>query len=110
MTRIAVSRADDPTMRDVVYAPPAPSDVLLVAGNGKLLTIEIDSHDMVIGRGRDCDLVIDHPALSRRHVVLRPGPPAVVRDLGSTNGTHVAGELRRGGGPIAPGAGGFYIG
>src|SRR4051812_30647459 len=101
MTRVAASRADDATAREAVYAPPTATDVLLVVGNGELRAVEIGSRELVIGRGKDCDVVIDHPSLSRRHAILQPGPPATVRDLDSTNGTRAAGELRRGGGPIA---------
>jgi two-component system cell cycle response regulator len=46
-----------------------------------------------IGRGGDCDIVIDDPSVSRRHVRLVPlanGHEAL--DLGSTNGTHVNDE------------------
>lgn len=58
---------------------------------------------VVIGRARDCDLVIDDPRVSRRHaaLVVRHGE-LWIEDLGSTNGTTVDGEsvhVR----PIAPG-------
>ena len=43
----------------------------------------------IIGRSSDCDVIIDRPDVSRRHVVLRRG--LVVEDLGSRNGTHVDG-------------------
>src|ERR1044071_272910 len=71
--------------------------VLLVAGEGAVSTHAIGPGDIVIGRAASCDVRIDHPALSRRHAVLRAGPPPTVEDLGSTNGTRVAGVMRRGG-------------
>lgn len=47
----------------------------------------------VIGRGSDADVVVDDPGVSRRHAEIRVEPGgAVVRDLGSTNGTFVDGE------------------
>jgi pSer/pThr/pTyr-binding forkhead associated (FHA) protein len=48
---------------------------------------------VVIGRARDCDLVIDDPRVSRRHaaLVVRRGE-LWIEDLGSTNGTTVDGE------------------
>ena len=56
---------------------------------------------LTIGRDRSCDLVIDDAVLSRRHAVLRVGPPLSVQDLGSTNGVRVNGrEVMRGGEPI----------
>ena len=48
-----------------------------------------------IGRSGTCDLVLDDPAVSRRHVrvsVERPGARPVVADLGSRNGTVLAGR------------------
>lgn len=48
--------------------------------------------DMVIGRSATAaDLTIDHPTVSRRHAIFSAAE-AVVRDLGSTNGTFVNGE------------------
>jgi pSer/pThr/pTyr-binding forkhead associated (FHA) protein len=54
------------------------------------------SHGMVVGRGDDCDLVIRHGVVSRRHarINLVDGVPWV-EDLGSTNGTRVNGEQVR---------------
>ena len=74
-------------------------DVLLVVGDGTFMTVELGERDVVIGRDSGCNVVLDHKALSRRHAVLRLGPPATVEDLDSHNGTRVAGVLRRGGGP-----------
>src|SRR3954454_21533279 len=48
----------------------------------------------LVGRSRRCDVMLLDPAVSRRHafVSLRGGQ-CTVRDLGSTNGVHVNGEL-----------------
>jgi hypothetical protein len=47
----------------------------------------------VIGRGSDCDVVLDDPGASRRHAEIKvDGGRILVRDLGSTNGTVVGGE------------------
>ena len=48
-----------------------------------------------IGRSGTCDVVLDDPAVSRRHVrvsVEQPGTRPVVADLGSRNGTVLAGR------------------
>lgn len=46
----------------------------------------------VIGRGSDADILIDDAGSSRRHAeVLWDGERAMLRDLGSTNGTRVNG-------------------
>lgn len=48
-----------------------------------------------IGRAADCSLQLDFPGISRRHVLIHvlPTRGVLVRDLGSTNGTRVDGEL-----------------
>ena len=54
-----------------------------------------------VGRGADCDVRIEDASVSRAHAVLHPGEPWEVEDLGSHNGTRVAG-LRLGAGDRAP--------
>ena len=89
----------------------SPNDLLLVAGEGQFTTYELTGRQLVIGRGSDCDVRIDHRSLSRRHAQFSPGPPPTVQDLGSTNGTLVAGVVRSGGEPIElTGGDGFRIG
>jgi DNA-binding NtrC family response regulator len=104
--------SNEPTPLDRTSgAAPVWGELLLVAGEGQLSTYELTGKQLVIGRGEGCDVTIDHRSLSRRHAVFRPGRAPTVQDLGSTNGTLVAGELRHGGEPIALAAGdGFRIG
>lgn len=53
----------------------------------------LDRSRTVIGRGSDADITIDDTGASRRHAeVLWDGERAMVRDLGSTNGTQVDGR------------------
>src|SRR3954469_10930804 len=48
----------------------------------------------LIGRSRDCDIVLQDSNVSRRHAEIRPGPQGrwTVADLGSTNGVRVNGR------------------
>jgi pSer/pThr/pTyr-binding forkhead associated (FHA) protein len=47
---------------------------------------------LVIGRGSDCDLVLDEPEMSRRHAMIETtGDMLFLRDHGSANGTFVNG-------------------
>ncbi|MCY4423406.1 MAG: FtsK/SpoIIIE domain-containing protein [Acidimicrobiaceae bacterium] len=60
-----------------------------------------------IGRSVSCDVVLDDPAVSRRHTrvsVERPGARPVVADLGSHNGTVVAGRAVTDPAPVPAGA------
>jgi hypothetical protein len=63
--------------------------VLEVGGRSYQLTAE----RTVLGRGSECDVVIDDPGVSRRHAeVVRTGTRTTLHDLGSTNGTVVDGR------------------
>ena len=48
--------------------------------------------ELLVGRHRDCDIVLTDPSISRRHAQLRFRDGGwIVRDLDSTNGTRVNG-------------------
>ena len=48
---------------------------------------------VVLGRSRECDVVIDDANVSRKHAEVRPsGGSWTVRDLGSTNGIKINGR------------------
>ena len=79
------------TIREPRAGEPVPAgDLLLVAGPGQLLTFPLDSAEIIIGRDPQCDIVINHRTLSRRHARLRMGPPVTIEDLGSTNGLRLS--------------------
>jgi Protein of unknown function (DUF3662)/FHA domain len=66
---------------------------LVLPGGGRH---QIGADPVVIGRLPDCDIVLNDPNVSRRHVeVLRVNDAFVVRDLGSTNGTKLNGVAVR---------------
>lgn len=46
---------------------------------------------LTIGRGEGCDLRVAHPSVSRKHALLHVNPLRI-EDLGSANGTRVAGR------------------
>ncbi|HLH64315.1 MAG TPA: FhaA domain-containing protein [Solirubrobacteraceae bacterium] len=77
-----------------------PGALLLIGGR----RIAIGPAGVLIGRSRQCDVVLDDPNVSRSHAEIRPrGGSWVLRDLGSTNGTRLNGRrvdgpevLRRG--------------
>jgi Protein of unknown function (DUF3662)/Inner membrane component of T3SS, cytoplasmic domain len=67
----------------------APRALLTVAGRRLL----VPPDGGVIGRSRDCEIVLEDAGISRRHAELRPsGEGWSVSDLGSTNGLRVNGR------------------
>lgn len=65
--------------------------VSVVAGCDDLKYAQLPmGRPLVIGRDATCDLVIDHPSVSRRHATVEvrsDSEELIVTDLGSTNGT-----------------------
>jgi hypothetical protein len=68
---------------------------LLVVVDGKRMPVGPDG--AVVGRSRDCDIVMSSTDVSRRHAEIRPTDNGwAIDDLGSTNGVRVNGERVRG--------------
>jgi hypothetical protein len=71
--------------------------LLLVAGRRLVVAPE----GAVIGRSRDCDVVLDDAGISRRHAHIRPTAQGwAIEDLRSTNGVLLNGERLRGSRPL----------
>ncbi|MHB8241136.1 MAG: FhaA domain-containing protein [Solirubrobacteraceae bacterium] len=67
---------------------------LLVLGSRRLL---VPPGGGVVGRSRDCEIVLEDTGVSRHHAELRPSADGwTVADLGSTNGVLVNGQEIRG--------------
>jgi diguanylate cyclase (GGDEF)-like protein len=67
--------------------------IRVVAGEDALGCCAIYPDEEVhVGRDPDCELVLDHPSVSRRHARISCGPDRtlVLEDLGSTNGVTTA--------------------
>jgi hypothetical protein len=63
----------------------------LLVGEGRRSVLSGDR--VLVGRSRDCDVVLADPNISRRHAELRPGRRGwAITDLGSTNGIKVNGR------------------
>ena len=71
-----------------------PGAVLLVkSGFYEGLEVMLEKESTVIGRGRRADVVIVEPTISREHAAVGfDGEHFFLKDLESTNGTHVNGE------------------
>ncbi|HEY7951463.1 MAG TPA: DUF3662 and FHA domain-containing protein [Solirubrobacteraceae bacterium] len=69
------------------------SRAVLVVGGRRVL---VPPPGAVLGRSRDCDIVLDDAGVSRRHAEIRPTEDEwVLADLGSTNGVRVNGRALR---------------
>lgn len=56
---------------------------------GKVIAVQ---GQLTIGRGSDCDLVLDEPEMARKHARIEIGADGIAwRDLGSANGTAING-------------------
>lgn len=67
-------------------------------------TFPLTEAECLIGRTADCHVVVDSPAVSRRHACVRIGADgATVEDLGSRNGTLLRGQRITGRTPLNPG-------
>ena len=66
---------------------------VVVSYDGAILQeVPLEKPLTVVGRHPACDIVIDHPAVSARHMLLRiVGRTVYLEDLASTNGTQVNG-------------------
>ena len=74
------------------------------SGSAAGMTVDVTGERFLIGRGGECDLVLNDDKVSRRHTVLRPldGDGLLVTDLGSRNGTYVNGQRIAGDFPLSP--------
>ncbi len=80
--------------------PPADSARLVLEGR----RLRVGPGGAVIGRSRECDVVLADANASRRHAeVHRRGGAWTVADLGSTNGVRVNGRAIAGEEPLRPG-------
>jgi predicted component of type VI protein secretion system len=69
----------------------ARADTALLLFEGKRLVV--GPAGVVLGRSRQCDVVLNDPNVSRQHAEIRPrGGSWVLGDLGSTNGSCLNGR------------------
>ena len=102
--KIARSRV---SASDTVYfgSFPIPASRLLSGhlslGKRPHTLLNLTAQSMVLGRGPDCDVVLDHPLVAHHHArISREGDAFVVQDLGTRIGTFVNGQRISGSGKV----------
>ena len=98
-----VRASDQPQPQELETPPPParkgkrqrgePRVFMIFQGNQAGLSAELAGGVIMIGRGADCQLILDDDYVSTRHARVVSTPNGIyVEDLGSTNGTYVNGQ------------------
>jgi pSer/pThr/pTyr-binding forkhead associated (FHA) protein len=99
-----VRASDQPQPQELETPPPPPGKVKRQRGQPRVFTItqgrqagltaDLGGGVIMIGRGGDCQLILDDDYVSTRHArVVGTTPNGIyIEDLGSTNGTYVNGQ------------------
>jgi len=73
--------------------PPAPASLQLRQGQARPQRVELRGTVTTIGRGRQNQMIVEDPLVSRRHCqIRRQGGEFILEDLGSVNGTFLNGR------------------
>lgn len=74
--------------------PAKPAKLVVISSNFAGQEFPLARKEMVIGRGEECDIIIDHRSVSQKHakVVRETGSTYQIIDLNSKNGVCIAGE------------------
>lgn len=98
-----VRASDQPQPQELETPPPPPKKAkrqrgqprvfMITQGSQAGLSADLASGVIMIGRGADCQLILDDDYVSTRHARVVGSPSGIyVEDLGSTNGTYVNGQ------------------
>jgi diguanylate cyclase (GGDEF)-like protein len=90
----SLTRATEKTQAAPAQVVPDRVTLTVLTGLHAGQVFSIDRLEHIVGRGTDADFWVEDPAISRRHarIVRRLDGRYAVEDLGSTNGTFVAGR------------------
>lgn len=67
--------------------------LVLKTGKAEKQEYDLRKGEITIGRGKDCDIVLDDKKVSRKNTVITlSGNRFLIRDMGSANGTYVNGK------------------
>ena len=87
---IRIGSAKNPNKRVLIW-------FTYLSGTEKLAVRQLSHGEITIGRSKDCDIVLDHPSVSRIHARIDVrGNQCAITDCNSVNGVFVNGERIRG--------------
>lgn len=74
--------------------PAMPAKLVIISSNFAGQEFPLARKQMIIGRGEDCDIIIDHRSVSQRHakIIRENGTTYQIVDLNSKNGIRIGGE------------------
>ena len=87
-------RRDQDATTNTTGLVPARSSLAIVVSSARGVTRSPlrPGETLCIGRSRQCEIVVDDEAISRRHAAIHAGEPPEIEDLGSRNGTVLLGR------------------
>jgi pSer/pThr/pTyr-binding forkhead associated (FHA) protein len=77
--------------------PAMPAKLVVISSNFAGQEFPLNRKEMIVGRGEDCDIIIDHRSVSQKHakVIRESGNKYQIVDLNSKNGISIGGEQYR---------------
>ncbi len=73
--------------------PAMPAKLVIISSNFAGQEFPLARKEMLIGRGDECDIIIDHRSVSNKHAkITRDGTTYQIVDLNSKNGLRIGGE------------------
>lgn len=74
--------------------PAMPAKLVIISSNFAGQEFPLMRKEMIIGRGEECDIIIDHRSVSQKHskIVRENGSTYQIVDLNSKNGVRIGGE------------------
>lgn len=84
---------DEDAKTKVLSTAKVSARLVLPPGAANVTELQIEKDEISIGRGKDCDIVLDDKKASRKHAIIRrSGVNFSIKDLDSANGTYVNDE------------------
>ncbi|MBI3534208.1 MAG: FHA domain-containing protein [Deltaproteobacteria bacterium] len=88
-----VKVTDENAKTKVTFKSKVSAKLVFPKGGANVREFEIVQEEISIGRGKDCEIILNDKKCSRKHAIIQnSGLSFLLKDLGSSNGTYVNGE------------------